>query len=286
MRRRALLAGVGAVMFVILMMSASSQPGLASASPVPVAPVAPMAVATPMAVVVPAALTGQSRPLVLLVHGWLATSLDLLAIRLRLTRDGFDCDAIDFSYLGVLDSISDYAGELAWKIEAEYADRRNIAVVAHSMGGLVTRYYLRNLRATDQVKTVITVATPHHGTFGGMILPPRSTPTSEMLPDSPFLEELNSVSETVPGVDFYAIWTPTDGVVIPPENSIMCGARNYKVSGLGVTHLGLLMSDAAYAIILDVLHGRKPPVTGPQTRDHEEAKRNPLPWLKLRDETQ
>ena len=281
MRRRAQFAAIGAVILAVLAaMGVSSRPGLAGAS------AASMAPGAPMAAVVPAALTGQPRPFVLLVHGWLATSLDLLAIKLRLTRDGFDCDAMDFSYMGVLDSIADYAGELAWKIEMEYASHRNIAVVAHSMGGLVTRYYLKNLRATDQVKTVVTVATPHHGTFGGMILPPRSTPTSEMLPGSSFLEELNGVSETVPGVDFHAIWTPTDGVVIPAENSIMCGARNYKVSGLGVTHLGLLMSDAAYAIILDVLRGQKPPVAGPQTRDHNEAKEHPLPWLRLRDERQ
>ena len=280
MRRRAHLGWVGVVMLALLIMGAPSRLGLASASVAPMAPVAPTAA------VAPAALAGQPRPFVLLVHGWLATSLDMLAIRLRLTRDGFDCDAMDFSHLGVLDSISDYAGELALRVEVEYARHRNIVIVAHSMGGLVTRYYLRNLRATDQVKTVITVATPHHGTFGGMILPPKSTPTSEMLPGSPFLEELNSVSETVPGVDFHAIWTPTDGVVIPPENSIMCGARNYKVSGLGVTHLGLLMSDAAYQVILDVLHGQRPPATGPQTRDHNEAKRHPLPWLRLRDERQ
>ncbi len=261
-------------MFVMLVMGELSQIGFASASPVPTTPMAP------------AQLSGEPRPFVLLVHGWLATSLDMLAIKLRLIRDGFNCDAVDFSYLGVLDSIADYAGELAWKIEAGHPNHRNIAVVAHSMGGLVTRYYLKNLRTTDQVKTVITVATPHHGTFGGMILPPRSTPTSEMLPGSPFLEELNGVSETVPGIDFHAIWTPTDGVVIPPENSIMCGARNYRVSGLGVTHLGLLMSDAAYAIILDVLRGQKPPVAGPQTRDHDEAKENPLPWLRLLERSQ
>ena len=280
MRRRAQLAAISVVILAILTMGVSSQPGLANAPASPVAPQAPPTTAHL------AEFAGQPRPFVLLVHGWLATSLDMLALKLRLTRDGFDCDAIDFSYLGVLDSIADYAGELAWKIEAWYANHRNIAVVAHSMGGLVTRYYLKNLRRTDQVKTVITVAAPHHGTFGGIILPPRSTPTSEMLPDSPFLEELNSVSETAPGVGFHSIWTPTDGVVIPAENSIMCGARNYKVSGLGVTHLGLLMSDSAYAIILDVLRGRKPPTTGPQTRDHDEAKKHPLPWLKLRDERQ
>ncbi|MBP7893286.1 MAG: alpha/beta fold hydrolase [Firmicutes bacterium] len=275
MRRRAQLAVISTVMLAMLAMVVSSQPSLANAPASPVAPQAPPTTAHL------SEFAGQPRPFVLLVHGWLATSLDMLALKLRLTRDGFDCDAIDFSYLGVLDSIADYAGELAWKIEAGYANHRNIAVVAHSMGGLVTRYYLKNLRTTDQVKTVITVAAPHHGTFGGIILPPRSTPTSEMLPDSPFLEELNSVSETPPGVDFHAIWTPTDGVVIPAENSIMCGARNYKVSGLGVTHLGLLMSDSAYAIILDVLRGRKPATTGPQTRDHDEAKKHPLPWLRL-----
>ncbi len=229
--------------------------------------------------IVPAALIGEPRPFVLLVHGWLATSFDMLAMKLRLKYDGFECDAIDFSYMGVLDSIADYAAELAEKIEADNAHHNHIVIVAHSMGGLVTRYYLRNLRRTDQVKTVVTLATPHHGTFGAMVLPSQSVPTSEMLPGSRFLEELNSMSETVPSVDFHAIWTPTDGAVIPAENAIMCGARNYKLSGIGRTHLCLLVSDAAYNIVLDVLRGQEVPVTGPQMRDHEEAKKRPLPWL-------
>ena len=90
----------------------------------------------------------------------------------------------------------------------------------------------------------------------------------------------------MPGVDFHAIWSPTDGVVIPAENAIMCGARNYMVSGIGMTHLGLLVSDTAYRIILGVLRDQELRIAGPQMRDHNDAKKNPVPWLRPPDEWQ
>ena len=167
-RSRIQSAAVAAVMLSLLGIGVAGTPGLASQPAVYVAP------------------SDEPLPFVLLVHGWLATSFDMSALRARLRYDGFSCDSIDFSFLGAVNSVAGYAGELSEAIEIKRAHRKRIVIVAHSMGGLAARYYLQRLRKTDQVKAVITLATPHHGTFSGGILAPGNTPTSEMLPGSEF----------------------------------------------------------------------------------------------------
>ncbi|KAK3682151.1 Alpha/Beta hydrolase protein, partial [Podospora appendiculata] len=60
-------------------------------------------------------------------------------------------------------SIEDRAAKLAEDIEAQ-AQGRSVNIVAHSMGGLDARYMVSQLRpAGVDVKSLVTVATPHHG---------------------------------------------------------------------------------------------------------------------------
>lgn len=60
-------------------------------------------------------------------------------------------------------SIEKRAAKLAEDIEAQ-ARGRSVNIVAHSMGGLDARYMISRLRpAGVDVKSLVTVATPHHG---------------------------------------------------------------------------------------------------------------------------
>ncbi|KXX77892.1 Lipase 2 [Madurella mycetomatis] len=60
-------------------------------------------------------------------------------------------------------SIEKRAAKLAEDIEAQ-AQGRSVNIVAHSMGGLDARYMISQLRpAGIDVRSLITVATPHHG---------------------------------------------------------------------------------------------------------------------------
>lgn len=43
-------------------------------------------------------------------------------------------------------------------------DADNICLIAHSMGGLDSRFYTSHLDKKHRIKQVITIATPHHGT--------------------------------------------------------------------------------------------------------------------------
>ncbi|KAK3294983.1 Alpha/Beta hydrolase protein [Chaetomium fimeti] len=60
-------------------------------------------------------------------------------------------------------SIEKRAAKLAEDIEAQ-AHGKSVNIVAHSMGGLDARYMISQLQPTSfKVKSLITVATPHHG---------------------------------------------------------------------------------------------------------------------------
>ncbi len=226
-----------------------------------------------------ARVVADRKPYVILVHGWLATSMDMSMLKYRLERAGFECDDINFAYLGVVGSIADYAMELARKVEVDCAGKSDVAIVAHSMGGLVTRYYLKHLRTTSQVNLVVTIGTPHHGTLSGKIAPSASRCAREMTPGSDFLRHLNAPEEVAPGVEFHSIWTPADGVVIPAENAIMCGAKNYQVTGFGMSHLTMLASETVSEMVETILRGQDLAASGPQLRDHGEAENPTLfPW--------
>ncbi|KAK0733310.1 Alpha/Beta hydrolase protein [Lasiosphaeria miniovina] len=59
-------------------------------------------------------------------------------------------------------SIEHRAAKLAQDIEAQ-ARGRSVNIIAHSMGGLDARFMVSRLRPAVDVKSLVTVGTPHHG---------------------------------------------------------------------------------------------------------------------------
>jgi hypothetical protein len=118
------------------------------------------------------------------------------------------------------------------------ADKVNI--IAHSMGGLVTREYL-SLFGPDNVDKVITVNSPHQGISGAVkqlcSVLGASKECSDMYKGSIFLTRLNS--KPIPeGVEIHAIRSTGckmddhmgDGVVTN-ESAYLKGAQNYLIKG-------------------------------------------------------
>jgi len=62
---------------------------------------------------------------------------------------------------------------------------KNISILAHSMGGLIARYYMTKLGGTGRVSKLITLGTPHHGTpiANGLALGSVANPTQRALLD-------------------------------------------------------------------------------------------------------
>jgi triacylglycerol lipase len=97
-----------------------------------------------------------------------------------------------------------------------------IDIIAHSMGSLSSRFYLKFLGGTSKVEDWVSLAGPNHGTttiVGCIFLG-----CEDMKVNSPFLQKLNAGDET-PGAVRYATWRSfCDGAVEPPISVALDGA--------------------------------------------------------------
>jgi len=93
-----------------------------------------------------------------------------------------------FAAVDVLGSIADRAGELAAAITAKQFPAGDIHIVAHSMGGLDSRYLIANNlnNLTSRIRSLSTISTPHWGSpiadlLAGQAAPPLLSILAEKL---------------------------------------------------------------------------------------------------------
>lgn len=122
---------------------------------------------------------------------------------------------------------------------------RQVAIVAHSMGGLVARAWMRD-HGIDRVARVITLGTPHHGTsmasFGV------GANAVQMRRGGAWLRELAASEDAATRTLITSIYTHHDNIVAPQTSSELEGARNLALGGVG--HVALAASDAVLGTVL------------------------------------
>lgn len=135
-----------------------------------------------------------------------------------------------------------------------------VAIIAHSMGGLVARDVLRVL-GSDDISQIVTLGSPHHGSSLARILP--GLPYRQMEPDSRWLADLNAAQEGHFPVPITCIYSADDNLVRPTWSAALEGATRIELEGLG--HLSLLSArpsiDATLAALTDSQAGREPCLT-------------------------
>jgi triacylglycerol lipase len=126
-----------------------------------------------------------------------------------------------------------------------------IDLVGHSMGGLVARYYVQKLGGSRRVDRLITIATPHGGTYASAYMPTRVV--SHLRPKSAFLEELDALS-CPPGLRCLSIAAGRDLMVLPAEASYAPFGDVLRFDDLG--HLDVLLSPRVFHAIAGFLEPR------------------------------
>ncbi|MDB5825462.1 MAG: alpha/beta fold hydrolase [Herminiimonas sp.] len=129
-----------------------------------------------------------------------------------------------------------------------------IVIVAHSMGGLVARAYIRD-HGYGHIAKVITLGTPHSGTAlanfgaGHNSRQMRWTGSARTGKPSRWLAEL-ALAETpeVRGL-FVSIYSHHDNIVSPQTSSDLPGARNVELHGIG--HVALALHPVVQAIVVE-----------------------------------
>lgn len=113
-----------------------------------------------------------------------------------------------------------------------------VAIVNHSMGGLVSQYYLKVLGGNANVSHLASIAGANHGTTsaGACLV---FVTCQQMYPGSSFIAQISAGDET-PGSTRYATWySPCDGVIVPYTSTVLgSGATNNLVACQN--HIGFL----------------------------------------------
>ena len=224
-----------------------------------------------------------------LVHGTFADmSNSWQAISPLLKNNGYCVFALNYgSYngsgaIGVygVGDIAASAGELNSFVDKVRAatGAAEVDLVGHSQGGMMPRYYLKNLGGAAEVHTLVGLSPSNHGTtLDGLFVlsnffPGANQFTGALCPaceqqraGSAFITVLNSGGETVAGVDYTVIQTRFDQVVTPYTSAFLSGSgvknillQNQCILDLG-DHLSMPYDHIAAADVLtalDPLHPR------------------------------
>ena len=185
---------------------------------------------------------------ILLVHGMVDNHSIFTLLRLGLRRRGFG-RVTTMNYSPFTADVRVAAARLAEEVEALVAETgyERIHVVGHSMGGLIARYYVTRLGGDERVHTLVTLGTPHQGTYTAYGW--NNQLTKQLRPGSGLMRELD---QPVPScrTRFVAYWSDLDQMIFPQRFAALehpdLAARNLDLHGVG--HMSL-------PIIGSVVHG-------------------------------
>jgi triacylglycerol lipase len=139
-----------------------------------------------------AALTPRSERIpVLLVHGYAGTEFMWHPLRTALSTAGFD-QVVALRYNAFRADIHQIADWLVDQAERTMmaCGTRQIHLIGHSMGGLIIRDAVQARGLGNRARTVVTLATPHHGTPYARLVP--GPCARQMHPGSSFLRGLTA----------------------------------------------------------------------------------------------
>jgi len=151
------------------------------------------------------------------------------------------------------DDIREYAAEAKLHVERIQRETgtRQVEYFAHSMGGLVGRYMIKNLGAEPDVAHYVAFGTPQHGTVMAHAFSWLITSNAQMRRDSAFIKELNAGDETPGRVKYTMIRGGLDEISIPNDTAVLEGADNHYIPR--AMHLHLVFHPEAQRIAIDAL---------------------------------
>jgi len=196
------------------------------------------------------------RPPVLLVHGINGSSADFAALQQRMIAGGWAADrlsAIDFADPSWGCNV-DNAAQIDSRIDAILVETGApaIQIVAHSMGSLSSRHFLKNLAGTAKATTVVTLGGMNHGLASPCSpdFPGKPCVWTELCETGTFVADLNAAPAAPAGVRMASIYGTAD-TTVPNTSSPIDGAENIVVAG--IDHMGLLDDPGVFEHVRRIL---------------------------------
>ncbi|MDT0329688.1 esterase/lipase family protein [Nocardiopsis lambiniae] len=199
-----------------------------------------LAVVLSFAQAAPAAAAPQTP--VIFIHGFAGKGEQWSTMRNSLVSSGYPRDRLHVFSYDWARSNKTIAGQLSSYVDGVRAQHGvdKVHLVSHSMGGLSSRWYIKNLGGAQKVDRWISIGGPNNGTNVAGLCPSLITPCKEMRHGSSFLNELNSGNPT-PGPTVYTTFrSPCDVIISPTSSTSLSGANNIRTGCL--EHISMMWS--------------------------------------------
>jgi triacylglycerol lipase len=182
----------------------------------------------------------EGRP-ILMVNGYLSYGSTWYYQKAKLIQAGFG--PIYTMNVGSGRSIVTYAEQIKEMVEQiqKETGRKDITLIGHSKGGLVSSYYATHLADPEktEVTEVITIASPLAGTPMAYFGPGKDA--FEMRTHSPFHQDLRNKIKDFAHIRFFHIASETD-VVVPLTSAILGNDPSRQLVLKDMGHLSLVFS--------------------------------------------
>jgi len=168
---------------------------------------------------------------ILFVHGYTSDASAWNTMISRFQADGWESNRLFAYTFSSTKSNASIAQDVKTRVDQIRAatGAAKVDIVTHSMGGLSSRYYLKNLGGQANVDDWVSLGGPNHGTtwaYGCFFV----SPCNQMIPGSSFLNGLNSGDETPGAVNYGTWWSPCDELINPDTSVILSGASNTQTA--------------------------------------------------------
>jgi pimeloyl-ACP methyl ester carboxylesterase len=194
------------------------------------------------------------RPIVV-VHGYAMNRANFLPLARRLAAAGLG-PITGFEYWS-LGKTADAARALAAYVEELCAatGAREVDLIGHSMGGVVSRYYVQLGGGDPRVRHLITIGSPHHGTDISAVGIGR--PAKELFFGSVLLQRLEAARPPA-HTRITVIWSRSDAMV-PGRHQAHIPDPEHRIEELvydDLGHLSMLVDRRVAAAIIERLRAR------------------------------
>jgi triacylglycerol lipase len=197
-----------------------------------------------------------------IVHGTFGDQKSLLDnLSLALVQQGYCVYSLDYGNRAT-GPIEDSAQQLKDFVDQVLASTgaAKVEMVGHSQGGMMPRYYIKNLGGDAFVEDLVGLVPSNHGTTvqNGNSSGGECTSCDQQMAGSAFLTALNTPDETPGAVDYTQVTTRYDEVVVPYSSAFLTpDAQSTNIllqdrcPADAADHLTIPMDQQAIAWVLD-----------------------------------
>lgn len=178
---------------------------------------------------------------ILLIHGYARNQSDWLWFRKQIADLDYPIYTVNLApALATIPQITNDSLVNKIAMIRQQTDCKKIILIGHSMGGLVSSYYSEYLDTDNLITSVITIATPYHGTR--LSITAVGENAKQMLPYATFTAELREKIAKSHKI-YYQVATHFDNIIVPWQSSLLPEtAQTQQLVMSQESHLSLLHS--------------------------------------------